>query len=216
MFAEKNVRVGALALMAVGVALAACGAERVWTGADVGNDPSWSNGRNWQSDTAPVAGDTAIFPNAAGDIVISAADVPLFQSLPVVKCGSVNATTRLLFRPTGDVDLTNMITSIWFVKQGSGTTSLKGGQDKTYQWGNFVVESGALGLQTEPTQNYSYYSYGHVAVSNGATLYLPYDGDTAIATMRSLNSEGTIDTARPRPAYGSRASATRRRSSAGR
>lgn len=192
LFSYAKVAKPFFSLVCAGMMLAALGAERTWTGADIANDPSWSNGGNWE-DGAPAAGDTASFPNDAGDIVVSASDIPLFQSLPIITGGNATTTTRLLFQPTGDVVLTNKIAYVRFVKQGSGTTSLKGGDGKAYSSCNFTVESGALGLQTEPSQDSNYYEYGHIAVSNGATLYLPYDGDSSCsASVQSLNNEGTI------------------------
>lgn len=183
-------------LACAGMMLAALGTERTWTGADVANDPSWSNDGNWE-DGAPAAGDTASFPNDAGDIVVSASDIPLFQSLPIITGENKTTTTRLLFQPTGNVVLTNKIAYVRFVKQGSGTTSLKGGGGNTYSSCNFTVESGALGLQTEPSQDSTYYEYGHIAVSNGATLYLPYDGDSSCwASVQSLNNGGLSATTR--------------------
>ena len=182
------------AIACIAMIAVAFGAQRTWTGADVANNPSWSNGGNWQGGVAPVAGDTAILPDVAGGIVVSSDDVALFQSLPAVKGADFRTPPRILFRPTDDVDLTNEIKDVWFVKQGSGTTSLKGGNDKTYSGMNVVVESGAFGMQSYPDTNGSYYQCGHVVVSNGATLYLPYDGDTAMMFAHSLNNEGTITT----------------------
>ena len=70
-------RLQALTGMVLVAAMSAVGATRTWTGADVANDPSWSNGNNWQGGIAPVAGDTAKFANNAGEIEVGAGDLEL-------------------------------------------------------------------------------------------------------------------------------------------
>ncbi|MBR0403602.1 MAG: hypothetical protein IJI68_00050 [Eggerthellaceae bacterium] len=182
-------------LLALAASMPVGGATRTWTGADVANNPSWSNGGNWQGGIAPVAGDTAKFANDAGEIEVAAGDLELFKSLPTITGVSFSSTTRIVMLASGDITLTNAMADVWFVNRGGANVTLSKCGDKTYQYCNFIVENGSLALTVEPLTVASYYNFGNIAVSNGATLYLAHAaGKTPITCPCSLNSEGVVST----------------------
>ena len=137
-------------LLALAASMPVGGATRTWTGADVANNPSWSNGGNWQGGIAPVAGDTAKFANDAGEIEVAAGDLELFKSLPTITGVSFSSTTRIVMLASGDITLTNAMADVWFVNRGGANVTLSKCGDKTYQYCNFIVENGSLALTVEP------------------------------------------------------------------
>ena len=187
-------RLQALTGMVLVAAMSVGGATRTWTGADVANDPSWSNGNNWQGGIAPVAGDTAKFSDNAGEIEVGAGDLELFKSLPVITAVNFSSTTRIVMLASGDITLTNAMVDVWFVNRGGANVTLSKCGDKTYQFCNFIVENGSLALTAEPLTVAAYYNFGNIAVSNGATLYLAHTvgKDRPITCPCSLNSEGVV------------------------
>jgi autotransporter-associated beta strand protein len=141
-----------------------------------------------------VAGDTAKFANDAGEIEVGAGDLELFKSLPVITAVSFSSTTRIVMLASGDITLTNAMVDVWFVNRGGANVTLSKCGDKTYQYCNFIVENGSLALTVEPLTVASYYNFGNIAVSNGATLYLAHTAGIArpITCPFSLNSEGVV------------------------
>ena len=170
-------------LFGVFLSTVAEGAERTWTGADVANDPSWANGKNWQGEAAPGAGDEAYFPAVLGDceVVVSDADAALVSSLANVRGDSASRGPKIVFNVTTNLAIGCKIAACTVVKRQNASVELMSGGLRDYYYMDAIVEEGTLILPRTASVN-GYWAMNGLVVSNGASVYLP-DAVTMKATL---------------------------------
>lgn len=179
--------------------------EYTWVGgSSVGG---WSVAANWvnvatQRPECPKAGDIAVFNDPVTNVVTDA-DAALACSLKLIRLNNYSFVNRvgvrLVFDLSGDFEAACAIRGAGdFVKRGRGTLSFSSGNRDGLQgaygfWpvysvdgGSLTVEEGALAM---PTGKDFGYLVSSLAVSNGASFYLP--GDRAMC-LCGLSGDGDV------------------------
>jgi len=183
--------------MIVAAAVAAANGA-TWTGADVANDPSWQNAKNWSGDVAPAAGDEAYFPNALGnvEIKVSDGDAAFVSSLARIYGTYNDRGPRIVFDVTTNFVVGCQVGTLPVVKRQTSSMALGNVASNTVYRSLFAtVEEGTLILPCSTNVNGYWYMSGLV-VSNGATVLLA-DALTqqATTTLPSLYCAGLLTNA---------------------
>ena len=181
---------------------AVCADTHVWKSEGRVNDWDWNESGNFESGSAPEAGDIVQLPSSADIFVngIDSASLAVVSELEQIVLPSPNS--RVIFDLGSDVDLSikGAISGVLeagrkslnsnsaeykkgeVIKRGDGTLRLSrvrysddSGNDVYAYYTSIVCEEGVLKMQELPsTDSTKYMSWflGHVAVSNNATLFL--------------------------------------------
>lgn len=184
------------------LSFAVCADTHVWKSEGRVNDWDWNESGNFESGSAPEAGDIVQLPSSADIFVngIDSASLAVVSELEQIVLPSPNS--RVIFDLGSDVDLSikGAISGVLeaerkslnsnsaeykkgeIIKRGDGTLRLSrvrysddSGNDVYAYYTSIVCEEGVLKMQELPsTDSTKYMSWflGHVAVSNNATLFL--------------------------------------------
>ena len=186
-------------LFGVFLSTVAEGAERTWTGADVANDPSWANARNWQGEAAPGAGDEAYFPAVLGDgeVIVSDADAALVSSLANFHGDSTSKGPKIVFAVTTNFAVGCKISYCTVVKRLDASMELTSGGLRDYSTIDAIAEKGTLILPRTGSVE-GYWAMNGLVVSNGASVYLPNAlTKQATLSLQTLVYAGLLTNANP-------------------